>query len=254
MKCCSAVSLFANPASNTGDSCSCLVPLLCFAILLLEFIHVVYHHLKSFDRAPLAVTLILWILKFLLQLCGKLRILCGVPQVVAILVEAQNPALSWDSLLEIRSRLNSVLSHRSVNSLERSAATWAPQPCYREQCMWIVMDHCSWKGSCYAPTRDLHETSCFHPLFNCFGLVSGDSLVNNLRLCLESPALKQDPRHTNPCLNCSVLLQDHQLLEDHTASLLCYCFKCLLLTNIAVSYYVIKVIHWKFFVCLYSSY
>lgn len=81
MKCCSAVPLFANPASNTGDSCSYLVLLLCFAMLLLDFIHVVYHLLKNSDRVPLAVTLILWILKFLLWLCG-------VPQVVSIVVEA----------------------------------------------------------------------------------------------------------------------------------------------------------------------
>lgn len=109
-------------------------------------------------------------------------------------LEAQHPALSWASLLEIKSGFNSVLSHRSVNFLERTAATWAPQPCHREQCVWIVMDHCSWKGSCYAPTRALHETMqgllhAFIP-FNCFGLVSGDYSVNNLRLCLESPALK----------------------------------------------------------------
>lgn len=82
----------------------------------------------------------------------------GVPQVVAVLVETQHPALSWAAWLEIKSRLNSVLLHRSVNSLEHTAATWAPQPCFREQCTQIVMDHCSWKGCCYAPTRALHET------------------------------------------------------------------------------------------------
>lgn len=99
------------------------------------------------------------------------------------LLEAQHPALSWASLLEIKSRFTSVLSHRSVNSLECTAATWAPQPCYREQCVGIVMDHCSWKGSYYAPTRVLHETMqgllhAFIP-FNCFGLVSGDYSVNS---------------------------------------------------------------------------
>lgn len=87
MKCCSAVSLFASPASNTGDSSGYFVLLLCFAILLLDFIHVVHHHLKNFNRLPLAVTLILRILKFLLWICGKLRIFCEVPQVVAVLVE-----------------------------------------------------------------------------------------------------------------------------------------------------------------------
>lgn len=158
MKRCSAISLFANPAYNTGDSFSYLVLLLCFSILLLDFIHVVYHHLKNSGRVPLALTLMLRILKFLPLLSGKLRIFCGVPQVVAVLVETQHLALSGAGWLEVKSRLNSVLLHRSMNSLERTAATWAPQPCFREQRTRIVMDHCSWKGCCYAPTRALHET------------------------------------------------------------------------------------------------
>lgn len=65
MKRCNTISLFGNPASNTGDSFSYLVLLLCFAILLLDFIHIVYHHLKNFGRGVLALTLILQILKFL---------------------------------------------------------------------------------------------------------------------------------------------------------------------------------------------
>lgn len=66
MKRCNTISLFGNAASNTGDSFSYLVLLLRFAILLLDFIHVVYHHLKNFVKASRPLPLILRILKFLL--------------------------------------------------------------------------------------------------------------------------------------------------------------------------------------------